>query len=96
MPIPAEVHGDQILVKRMELANMLLSAFRYALGRRTYITMETAEWLIRYWGILPDNWQSQIQQDIERAIARGDAGMQCDVREWQRVLELEVRDANHT
>jgi hypothetical protein len=72
------------------LAHMLLCAFRYALGRRTYITGTVSDWLIFYWPIIQTPWQQQIQEDILVAINRHDAGDDCDVKNWEKVLALPV------
>ena len=79
-----------ISVPEQELAHLLLSAFRYALGRQTYITGQTADWLAKYWRVMPQQWREQIHRDIEAAIERGEAGMSCDVKEWRRVLALPI------
>jgi hypothetical protein len=83
-----------IEVPERELAHMLLGAFRYSLGRATYITSYTADWLIKYWAILPSQWQRQIQDDISNAIERDRAGMSCDLAEWRRVLSLPLSESN--
>jgi len=71
------------------LAQMLLSAFRYALGRRTYIVGETARWMEQYWLLLA-KWHKQIHEDIERAIESGRAGDKCDIEDWRKILRLPV------
>jgi len=68
---------------------MLLSAFRYALGRSTYITHDTVIWMRTYWPQLRP-WHKQIHGRIREAIESGQAGMKCDVYEWRKILELPV------
>lgn len=70
------------------LSHLLLSSFRYSLGRTTYITSCCAEWLERYWHIVPPAWKVQIHGDIREAIEQGWAGHDCDVASWNRVLVL--------
>ncbi|WP_435018428.1 hypothetical protein TA3x_000402 [Tundrisphaera sp. TA3] len=70
------------------LANLLLCSFRYSLGRMTYITGDCADWLTRYWHLMPSAWKKQIHGDIEKAIERNEAGMTCDIASWRRVLAL--------
>jgi hypothetical protein len=79
--------------READIPQMLLCAFRYSLGRKTYIVGNCCEWLERYWTLLPVGWRSQIHGDIKRAIEHNDAGMDCDVAEWRKVLQLEVNDA---
>jgi hypothetical protein len=73
-----------------ELAHILLNAFRYSLGRMSYITGTTADWLIKYWYLMPTQWRMQIHEDIIAAISRGDAGNKCDIDQWERVLGMPV------
>lgn len=63
----------------------LMYAFRYALGRMTYAVGSVADTLIAYRDELDPQWREQIVEDIERAIAGGHAGMDMDVRQWERV-----------
>lgn len=67
---------------------ILVFAFRYALGRMTYSTSLMADVLIREWEMIHPLTRKQIQDDIELAIKQNDAGMECDIAEWRRVLEL--------
>lgn len=75
-----------------ELAHILLCSFRYSLGRMTYITGMCADWLVKYWRIMPECWRSQIHRDIREAIRTQTAGMACDVAQWERVLQLPVKE----
>ena len=70
---------------------MLLCAFRYSLGRMTYITSECVGWLQTHWDCLPTGWQVQIHDDIRSAIGRDMAGHACDVEGWKKVLLLPIR-----
>lgn len=64
----------------------LVFAFRYALGRRTGAVSSMVEELDKHWNYLAHDTQQQIRRDIKSAISRGDAGMDCDVSEWRKVL----------
>jgi hypothetical protein len=75
-------------VDKLQLARLLLNSFRYALGRMTYVTAETAEDLEEHWDCIPAQWQELIQREIREAIDNGTAGMDCDVARWKRVIEL--------
>jgi hypothetical protein len=65
---------------------VLLSAFRYALGRTTYMPGAIVDELRNNWHLLSREDQEQIRNDIASAIERGDAGMDCDVQTWKEVL----------
>lgn len=83
---------DPVEVDAYSLSSMLLCAFRYSLGRMTYITGDCADWLNRYWEIMPIAWKKQIHDDIRGAIERSQAGHQCDVSNWECVLALPIEE----
>ena len=78
---------------------MVTAAFRYCLGRRTYIVSECASWLIRIWPQLGDNCKHVIKRDLEEAFTQDDRkdgpqsdykrlGDQCDRESWETVRSL--------
>lgn len=69
---------------------LLLESFRYCLGRKTGAVSDCVERLEQYWGEIPRDWQIQIQKDIVRAILTGQAGMNMDVQEWEKILKLKI------
>lgn len=69
------------------LNQLLLMAFRYALGRRTAAVGYIADLLVTHRHHLADWQRQQILADIWRAIAAGHAGMDCDVTDWRRAAE---------
>lgn len=64
---------------------MLMYAFRYALGRRSYCVGDVSDTLIAYADQLPTDWREQIVRDITDAIDEGRAGMQMDVIRWENL-----------
>jgi len=69
--------------------NIIMYAFRYALGRKTYSVSEVSELLINNWHRFKSHTKEQIIREIETAIERNEAGMECDVNAWKSVLLLE-------
>ncbi len=78
---------------------MVIAAFRYCLGRMTYIFGDCADWLIKIWPYLSKETQNIIKRDLEEAFARDDEdresgrdckslGHDCDRAEWSRVRKL--------
>ena len=78
---------------------MVIAAFRYCLGRQTYIVGDCADWLINTWPLLSDQTKAIIQRDLEEAFTRDDEdreagrdyktlGHDCDRAEWERVRKL--------
>ena len=68
--------------------NIIMYAFRYALGRNTYAVSEMAEYIIENKNLLSDNTKKQIVEEIkfyyERAVWKG--FMQCDKDCWDNVV----------
>ena len=78
---------------------MVIAAFRYCLGRMTYIVGDCASWLIKTWPFLSVQTQNIIKRDLEEAFTRDDEdreagrdfkalGHDCDRAEWERVRKL--------
>ena len=68
--------------------NILVFAFRYALGRKSTAPGIVADVLIERWNDLKPHTQIQVQREIGSAIAMGNAGQPCDVETWKQVLAL--------
>ena len=51
---------------------MALAAFRYCLGRQTYIVSDCAHWLIDQWASLPPNTRAVIERDLREEFKRDD------------------------
>jgi hypothetical protein len=65
----------------------IMSAFRYALGRQSYIVGDTADMLVANRDALRLDWRQQIIRDIGDAIEDGRAGSSTDVETWTRCAE---------
>ena len=68
--------------------DFLFLAFRYALGRKTYVVSMVVDELIKQWPNLNDANKSKIKTEIEQAIYEDLAGWDCDVVEWKKILNL--------
>lgn len=66
---------------------MVIAAFRYCLGRRTYIVSSCVDWLLFWWDDLDDVTKNLIVKEIQEALDRDWAGDDCDVDCWKRILE---------
>lgn len=76
---------DTIPLRRETAGALLLSAIRYALGRRTYIVSETAGW-IRYLAPQLDTGDLKLLiRNIEDQERCG-YGHSCDERDWREAL----------
>ena len=68
--------------------DILLYAFRYALGRQSYAVGVVVDALEYAWdGLRPDT-RELIAKETKEAIATGSAGAAMGVAEWMRILEL--------
>ena len=68
-----------------DISMMLVSAERYALGRRTYIVGWTCEIIKKNIHLLSDKDKAVMIRDIETAISYGD---ECDKAEWMNLLQM--------
>lgn len=66
---------------------MALAAFRYCLGRRSYIVGSAIEWLRATWQQLDANTQGVILRDIVEAIIDKFAGDEMDVGGWSELAK---------
>jgi hypothetical protein len=62
-----------------------IAAFRYALGRMTYMPEHVGNWLIKNRDALPEHDRKLIIREIDEAERLHGLGMECDVATWKRV-----------
>ena len=70
---------------KIELNDLLVCAFRYAIGRKTYVVPTIADLLLKYKDILSETSKAQIIRDINRAVKTANYGMDTDKNIWLRV-----------
>lgn len=63
---------------------LAFAAFRYCLGRRTYMVGVCADFLVRNAANFPPLDRQQYIYEIEQAIENEQAGMRCDIDAWRR------------
>lgn len=68
-----------------DLSMMLVSAERYALGRRTYIVHWTCEFIKNNIHLLSNKDKQVMIRDIENPISYGD---DCDEKDWKKLLAI--------
>lgn len=67
---------------------LISCAFRYALGRRTYVVGSVVETILANWDHLSSQTKVRFVQEIrEHKKQWGDVGMECDEREWQKIID---------
>lgn len=81
----------ELELNRMDFRLLILSAFRYALGRMTYIVPVVANVIRDSKDRLDSQAIDLIIQEIEEAEKRNGLGMECDIEVWLR-LKKELED----
>lgn len=78
---------------------MVTAAFRYCLGRRTYIVGVCVDWIIEHWEAFSESTKELIKRELEEEFetddrqrasgsVSGSLGWDCDRRDWERVRAL--------
>lgn len=75
-----KINGD-----KDDLSMILVSAERYALGRRTYIVNWTCEFIENNLDLLTKKDRQVMIRDLESAVFYGD---DCDEEDWKKLLEV--------
>lgn len=69
----------------LDTSMLLVSAERYALGRRTYIVSWTCNVIKNNLHLLTEKDKDVMIRDIESAVNYGDS---CDEKEWKELLRI--------
>lgn len=80
------MNKDSITIQPDEFGDLILCAFRYALGRKTYITSTISELIIKYKDNIDENDKEVITRDIRRSFETNNYGMEMDKEIWEKVL----------
>lgn len=88
IPVPPDDAALRILPDLRSNDAIVLYAFRYCLGRRTYAVSDCVRFLQQHWHTLRPRTQHLIHGEIREAIARNEAGDVIDVAMWHDVLRL--------
>lgn len=77
-----------------DLNTFYFCAFRYALGRMTYIVSDVTKLLIKATkdGVLDAANRDLMTREIRRALDTDNAGMPCDQVEWKKLLKVLEND----
>jgi hypothetical protein len=67
---------------------LLCCAFRYALGRRTYVVGTLVDILKSNWGNIPKSRREMFKKEIREAIKYNMCGSKYDIEEWEEILKL--------
>lgn len=73
-------------ISQYDFNDLAVCAFRYAMGRKTYITSYIADILIKHKNDISPQYRNVITREIELAFEANNYGMEMDKIEWERVL----------
>lgn len=73
---------------KLEYGQVLFLAFRYALGRETYIVADVVDTLIAHWEFIQEKERQMIYKEIKQAVESNRAGAQTEIFEWEKILGL--------
>lgn len=72
---------------------MCLAAFRYCMGRQSYIVGACIDWLEKHWSQFEKNTQNVIIRDIAEALMDGTCGSKLiDEPGWRKLGGLKYRE----
>lgn len=72
--------------KKAKVLNLAyLFAISYAIGRRTYVTLEAVDWTNEFINILTLETRKKIRKIIENCHDKGDS---CDIENWEKILKI--------
>jgi len=89
-PLPGHLTGEiYIDFEDCNQDILLFCAFRYALGRQTYVVGTIADIIKANWAHMPQSRRNMFRKEIEEAIEKGYAGsVNIDVPEWMSILHM--------
>lgn len=74
----------------------LTCAFRYALGRKTYVADSVSSVLLHKWDELSKHHKELYYKEIMEAKEQNKLGMSCDERAWMRIVDQYLFDLRKT
>ena len=89
-PLPGRLTGELYIdFNDCNQDILLFCAFRYALGRQTYVVSTVADIIKANWDHMPQSRRNLFRKEIEEAIEKGYAGsINVDVPEWLSILHM--------
>ncbi len=80
--------NSKIELSPKEIDTLAYCTFRYALGRMTYIVSDAVACITTCLPEMTHETKQLIRNTIEMAILNDDAGMDVDVKQWQKLRML--------
>lgn len=67
--------------------DLILCAFRYCLGRNTYVVFDMINYLKDHWDDIDQVYKNFITKEITRAIELDRCGMDMDKEDWKEFID---------
>jgi hypothetical protein len=89
-PLPGHLTGKiHIDFEDVNQDILLFCAFRYALGRQSYVVSTIADIIRANWDHMPQSRRNMFRKEIEEAVEKGYAGsVNIDVPCWLSILHM--------
>ena len=71
--------------------DIIIYAFRYALGRKTYASLIMSDYILKHWDDFSEQDIALFKREVTDAIFTKRAGMDCDIAQWQRIIDKGVK-----
>lgn len=82
-----------------DLHILIVSAFRYALGRQSYVPSMFGGFIRQQWDLIPSNTKNLLIRELEEAVKENDEtydassfsnklGLDCDIHTWKTLLQF--------
>lgn len=71
----------------MKQDDLIICAFRYSLGRCSYVVSEMIDHILEHWDEICPAYQRLIKSEIKYALERDNCGMNQDCESWSNCLE---------
>lgn len=72
---------------------ILFCAFRYAIGRSTYVVDVVVDEILKRWENLSQSDKELYAHELLEHIRKfGRIGMECDAKSWKKILDRAVHD----
>lgn len=82
-----------ISISSEHLNLLIVSAFRYALGRKTYVVGSTVGIIHQHWKDLSEDTRDLLLREITEYKEKfGNLGHQCDEQEWLTVVQRLIEE----
>lgn len=86
---------NKITIPKPDFEMMLIGSIRYALSRKTYVTILNIDYIKQYWDELSDNTKRVITEDLKEGVELYNSEeFKIDNRAWRECLDWILQRGN--